>query len=121
LNEKFLDAFRKLEQYNDEPKNLDCMDSYLKNYAFIEWLKTNAPNRGALKLLADFASESENEGALEVTRVQTLLLVGTSYAPLIYDLHEIIDFEIFLKKIDQVFLNLKKNPQIPERLVSRFA
>ncbi len=107
LNEKFLDAFRKLEQYNDELKNFDCLNAYLKNYSFVEWLKVNAPNRGALKLLADFASESENEGALEVTRVQTLLLVGTSYAPLIYDLHEIVDYDAFLRKIEQVFLYLK--------------
>ncbi len=66
LNAKFLDAFCKLEQHNDEPKNLKSMNSYLGNYVFIEWLKTNAPNRGALKLLADLASESENEEALKL-------------------------------------------------------
>ena len=32
----------------------------------------------SLNLLAEFASESENEGALEVVRVQSLSLVGKS-------------------------------------------
>lgn len=70
-----------------------------------------------MKILGDLASESENEGALEVTRVQSLVLVGTTYLPLIYDIKSDISYEEFIQLIDKVHENFKKNPNMAEKLV----
>ena len=72
-----------------------------------------------MKLLADFAAESENEGALEVRRVQTLLLVGTAYGPLIYHLDKKSDFDTLLRRVENVRVNLQTNPQLPNRIVTK--
>jgi len=73
-----------------------------------------------LKLLCDLASESENEGALEVARVQSLLVVGTAYSPLIYGINFDITYKEFMKLIVQVFENFKKNPNMTEKIVIVF-
>lgn len=71
-----------------------------------------------MRLLAEFASESENEGALEARRVQTLTLVGTSYAPLIYELKDDIGLNELIHQTEAVCANLNNNPALPERIVS---
>jgi hypothetical protein len=71
-----------------------------------------------LQLLADFASESENEGALEVDRVQSLMLVGTAYSPLIYDLKGSTSYEELIAKLKSVHKSLKKNPNLPDKIVN---
>ena len=73
----------------------------------------------ALKILCELASESENEGALEVVRVQSLSLVGTAYSPLIYAIKPDISYEEFIKLIRQVHENFKKNPNMPDKIVSQ--
>ena len=72
----------------------------------------------SLKLLAEFASECENEteGALDVVRVQSLQLVGTCYSPLIYDLKSSSSYEqliLLLKKVNEY---LMKNPNLPDKI-----
>ena len=71
----------------------------------------------SLKLLAEFASESENEGALEVVRVQSLSLVATAYSPLIFDLKQKSSYEDLMKFVKQVHQNSKNNPNLAEKLV----
>ncbi len=77
----------------------------------------------SLKLLAEFASETENEneGALDVVRVQSLQLVGTCYSPLIYDLKPNSDcsYEQLIESLKKVYENLKKNPKLPEKIVRK--
>jgi hypothetical protein len=71
-----------------------------------------------LKLLAEFASESENEGPLEVRRIQTLLLVGTAYAPLIYDLDQNANENDLIQACERVCANLATNPGLTDGIVS---
>lgn len=73
-----------------------------------------------MRLLAEFASESENEGPLEVRRIQTLLLVGTSYAPLIYDLKQNADENDLLQACERVCSNLDSNPSLADGIVRIF-
>ena len=80
------------------------------------WLCEHAPNHGALNLLAEFAYEAEN--AFDVTRVQTLLIVGTSYEPLIHNIYKVTGYEALLGRMCQVFQNLKQNEKIADKLVS---
>ena len=75
--DRMIKIYQQLEEINNQNFKI-CIKSYLDHYEFIEWFKKNVPNLGALKLLCEFASESENEGALEVVRVQSLPLVGTA-------------------------------------------
>lgn len=70
-----------------------------------------------MKLLAEFASESENEGPLEVRRIQTLLLVGTAYAPLIYDLNQNSDENDLLQACERVCSSLDTNPGLADGMV----
>ena len=72
----------------------------------------------ALKLLCEMASESENEGALEVVRVQSLSMVGTAYSPLIFDLKQVTTYDQLIKQVQLVNENLKKNPHLSEKIVS---
>ena len=74
-----------------------------------------------LNILAELASESENEGALEVVRCQSLTMVCTAYGPLIYDLKSESDFRKLLEMVRKVQMNLKKNPNLPEKIVSLLA
>jgi putative heme iron utilization protein len=69
-------------------------------------------------LLAEFASESENEGALEIVRVQSLSMVGASYAPLIYGLKQDANYKVLIEQVESVKKNLEKNPTLPEKIVS---
>ena len=71
-----------------------------------------------LKILAELASESENEGALEIVRCQSLTMVCTAYGPLIYELKADSDYTKLLEMAKKVQLNLKKNPNLPEKIVS---
>lgn len=71
-----------------------------------------------LKFLAELASESENEGALEIIRCQSLTMVGTSYGPLIYELNPKANFEELLNMVKLLSANLKKNPKLAEKIVS---
>ena len=72
-----------------------------------------------LSILAELASESENEGALEVVRCQSLTMVCTAYGPLIYELEPKADFKKLLEMTKKVQMNLKKNPSLPEKIVSQ--
>lgn len=67
--------------------------------------------------MCELASESENEGALEVVRVQSLSLVGTAYSPLIYGVKKTATYEEFIQLIKLVQENFKKNPKLPEKIV----
>lgn len=71
----------------------------------------------SLNLLAEFASESENEGALEVVRVQSLSLVGTAYSPLIYNMKQDTTYDQLIGYLKIVHQNLKKNPNLPDKIV----
>ena len=73
-----------------------------------------------MNLLAEFASESENEGALEVVRVQSLSLVGTAYSPLIYNLKPDTTYEALIGYLNTVHQNLIKNPNLPDKIVRKF-
>ena len=82
------------------------------NYALVKDL-------ASLNLLAEFASESENEGALEVVRVQSLSLVGTAYSPLIYDLKKDTTYDVLISYLKTVNQNRIKNPNLPEKIVRK--
>ncbi len=71
----------------------------------------------SLNLLAEFASESENEGALEVVRVQSLSLVGTAYSPLIYNMKQDTSYDQLVGYLKIVHQNLKKNPNLTDKIV----
>lgn len=71
-----------------------------------------------LKLLCEFASQSQNEGALEVVRVQSLLLVGTAFAPLIYEMKTNCSYEKMIGFIKQIFNNFSRNRELPEKIVT---
>jgi hypothetical protein len=73
---------------------------------------------GQLKLLAEFASQSENEGALEVIRVQSFILIGSGYSPLIYDFKPDIAYEEFIRRVEDVHKNFKLNLTLPEKIVN---
>lgn len=62
-------------------------------------------------------SEFENEGALEIARVQSLSLVGDLYSPIIYDLNKNVTLDEFITKISKLFQNYKKNPNMADYLV----
>lgn len=76
----------------------------------------------ALKILCELASESENEGALEVVRVQSLSLVGTAYLICLLSTASKWASLItnFIKLIVQVYENFKKNPNMHEKIVIVF-
>ena len=95
----------------------DCLRSFNENFEFIEWLRKVTPDLNALKLLCEFASESENEGALEVVRVQSLAMVGTAYSPLIFDIKPNFTYDQLIQQVHHVNENLKKNPQLSEKIV----
>ena len=94
-----------------------CLTKFNDNFEFIKWLRNATRDLNALKLLCEFASESENEGALEVVRVQSLSMVGTAYSPLIYDLKQEFSYNELIHQVDLVNQNLKTNPKLAEKIV----
>jgi hypothetical protein len=84
-------------------------NNYLVNF--------NIKDLNSLNLLAEFASESENEGALEVVRVQSLSLVGTAYSPLIYNMKQDTSYDQLVGYLKIVHQNLKKNPNLTDKIV----
>ena len=117
IDSKTISIYKRLEELKDK-KLAICLRSFSENFDFIEWLKKTAPNLNALKLLCEFASESENEGALEVVRVQSLSMVGTAYSPLIYDLKQDFTYEDLIHQIKLLKQNLIKNPNLSEKIKS---
>jgi len=117
IDSKTINIYKRLEDLSDT-KLARCLKSFSENFEFIEWLKKTAPNLNALKLLCEFASESENEGALEVVRVQSLSMVGTAYSPLIYDLKQDFTYEDLIHQIKLLNQNLSKNPNLSEKISS---
>ncbi|RNA31079.1 E3 ubiquitin-ligase RNF213-like [Brachionus plicatilis] len=107
--------FESLDKLSDE-KFVKCLRKYVEHFKFIEWLRSNASNLNELKLLCEFASQSENEGALEVVRVQSLLLVGTGFAPLIYDMKKDCSYDQMIRHIKQIFNNFSRNRELPEKI-----
>jgi len=105
----------KLQSLN-EPKKIECLEAFITNISFVKWLQGNVKSINDLRLLAEFAAESENEGALEARRVQTLTLVVTSYAPLIYDLKKDAGLNDLIHQADAVCACLNNNPTLPERI-----
>ena len=83
---------------------------------FVTWLRENAPTSKDLKLLTEFAAESE--GALEISKLQKLIVVGTSYQPLIYGIKEKTDFNHLLELVEAVIANVKNNPELADSLVN---
>ena len=69
-----------------------------------------------MKLLTEFAAESE--GALEISKLQKLILVGTLYQPLIYGLTKTTDFKTLVELVSHVCGSLKNNPELPDSLVN---
>ena len=72
---------------------------FFQNYDFIGCLRKTTPD--SLELLCDFASELENEGALEAVRFQSLLMIITSYSSLIHD-DKNSSFDDIIKQINLV-------------------
>ncbi len=112
-----MEIYNKLKELSS-PNLCECLKSFTNNYDFIEWLRNINRDLNALKLLCEMASESENEGALEVVRVQSLSMVGTAYSPLIFDLKEDSSYEQLFKQVQLVKMNLDKNPNLSEKIVS---
>ena len=117
INKNTMEIYEKLEKLSSE-QLFTCLKSFNDNFEFIQWLKKTTPDLNALKLLCEFASESENEGALEVVRVQSLSMVGTAYSPLIFDLKQDASYENLIKQIELVNQNLIKNPKLAEKIVN---
>ena len=111
--------YHKLEKLSSDSLYV-CLRSFNANYEFITWLRKTTPNLNALKLLCEMASESENEGALEVVRVQSLSMVGTAYSPLIFDLKKEFSYEELIQKVHLINQNLEKNPKLSEKIVSYY-
>ncbi len=116
IDEKTMAIYQKLKNLSSK-ELYDCLRSFNENFEFIEWLRKVTPDLNALKLLCEFASESENEGALEVVRVQSLAMVGTAYSPLIFDIKPNFTYDQLILQVHHVNENLKKNPQLSEKIV----
>ena len=116
IDKNTMAIYEKLEKLSNE-QLFTCLKSFNDNFEFIQWLKKTTPDLNALKLLCEFASESENEGALEVVRVQSLSMVGTAYSPLIFDLKQDASYENLIKQVELVNQNLIKNPKLAEKIV----
>lgn len=108
--------YRRLEKLSSN-QLYKCLQSFNKNYFFISWLRKELADLRALKLLCEIATESENEGALEVVRVQSLSMVGTAYSPLIFNLKKDASYEQLIHQVDLVNQNLEKNPHLSEKIV----
>jgi E3 ubiquitin-protein ligase RNF213 len=117
IDDKVIQIYSHLTELSNDTL-ITCLESFIHNFDFVVWLKKCAPNLNAIKLLCDFASESENEGALEVIRVQSLSMVSTAYSPLIYDLKENFSCDDLIKQIKLVKQNLSKNPNLSEKINS---
>jgi hypothetical protein len=116
IDDKITSIYNQLNKLS-EPNLYKCLKSFNENFDFIKWLRRTTPDLNALKLLCEFASESENEGALEVVRVQSLSMVGTAYSPLIFDLKKNSSYEQLIKQVELIKENLSKNPNLSDKIV----
>ena len=119
LDEKTMEIFKQLGELSSDVNFIKCLEKYIANYAFIEWLRAKVLNLNSLKLLAEFASEAENknEGALEVVKVQSFHLVGMAYSPLIYELPTNSSYSELITCLQQVYRNSLKNPSLADKIV----
>lgn len=119
ITPKTISIYNSLETLND-PTLIKCLESFNKNFHFTEWLRKEIKDLKSLNLLCEFAGESDNEGALEVVRVQSLSMVGTAYSPLIFDLKIDFSYKNLIEQVNLVKKNLRKNPKLPEKMVNYY-
>ena len=117
INDRDFSIYKKLSGLNDQNK-IECLKAFSNNMEFVNWLRQNAPTINDLKLLTEFAAESE--GALEISKLQKLIVVGTCYQPLIYGLKEKqkSGFKHLLDLVEAVLVNLKNTPDLGDSLAA---
>jgi hypothetical protein len=117
VNDRDSSVYKRLLKLTETNK-IECLKAFSNNMEFVNWLRQNAPTINDLKLLTEFAAESE--GALEISKLQKLIVVGTCYQPLIYGLKEKqkSSFNDLLELVEAVVFNLKNNPDLGDSLAT---
>ena len=70
-------------------------------------------------MFVDLASISAGDEPREIDKVNVLHSSVTGYAPLIFEVGEKCDTEMFLERCKVVWRELEANPNLPEQLVGR--
>jgi hypothetical protein len=117
VNDRDFSVYKRLLKLT-EKNRIECLKAFSNNMEFVNWLRQNAPTMNDLKLLTEFAAESE--GALEISKLQKLIVVGTCYQPLIYGLkvNQKSSFNDLLELVEAVVFNLKNNPDLGDSLAT---
>ena len=112
LDERTIDKFswtKKLDEFSSDVNFVKCLEKYIDNYAFIEWLRAKVPDLNSLKLLTEFASDDENWREFQ--------LVGMGYSALIYELPIDSSYNDLIECLNQVYRYSLKNSSLAENIV----
>jgi hypothetical protein len=106
-----------LDKINNKAK-IDCLKQYVSSLGLINWLRTNVQNLKEFKFLVELASltPSGEYAQNNALFAKTLKEAGIAYAPLIFDLKLDDDFQQFTAHCEVVWMNLKDDTSIAEKL-----
>jgi len=114
VTDELVHSGKQLEEITD--KKMECLDVFLKNKKFADWLKKSLSGPKEVKVLVDLAMISAaGQGDLEVHKVSCLHAAATAYAPLIYELQTTAGFQQFLPLCQQVWQKLEVDPDLPKK------
>jgi hypothetical protein len=106
-----------LDKLNDKAR-IDCLKQYVNSIGLINWLRENVQNLKEFKFLVELASLTPSGEYAQNNSLfaKTLKEAGIAYAPLIFDLKLDDDFQRFSQHCEVVWMNLKDDPSIAEKL-----
>lgn len=126
-----------------DPSKLECLEAFADSFKIVDWIRKETP-KGVQVLphavqylvgVGDFVfvfigindlhkfvsvalHTSAGEGDFANDNLSRLKIVGSGYAPLIYDLKQKPNFDEFKACCVKVWESLNQTPSLPEKLVS---
>ncbi|XP_062573652.1 E3 ubiquitin-protein ligase rnf213-alpha-like, partial [Saccostrea cucullata] len=99
-----------------DDRKLDCLQAFIECNQLVFWIKKSMKDVKELKVFVDLASISAGEGDMEVAKVKCLHAATTGYAPLIFNLEKINDYDLLFKFCAEVWKEMDADMTLPEKL-----
>lgn len=120
MDSRLESTIRVLEEYSSKA-NINCLQAYLEAIELNKWLKINVKDLRELKFFVDLisitkSSEYSQHNTNKDVLAKTLKEACIGYAPLIFNSNKNDNFRSFIENCRNVFINVKNDGKIPEKL-----
>nr|XP_014350051.1 PREDICTED: E3 ubiquitin-protein ligase RNF213-like [Latimeria chalumnae] len=97
-------------------KRKRCLEEFLAQQPFIDWVKKTLTNLSEVKVFVDLASISAGDNDSEIDRVACFYNAVMGYSSFIYKLPEDSDFKKLMDSAQEIWKALESDPDLPEKL-----